>query len=410
MLTAKKVERAKKPGRYRCGLVKGLLLQVTDTGAKSWVLRYELRGRERWMGLGSASEFSLKEARERARAARQLLADRIDPLVGKRAAEDAAKLAEARKLTFAEAARHYFNQHEAKWRSAKHREQFLSSLATFAFPVLGGMDVASIETRDVLRALESHWTGKAVTADRTRNRIEQVIDWAIVRGHRPPGTNPARWKGHLDQVLPAPRKVAPIAHHAAMDYRELPVFMSRLRQDDTVAARALEFLILTASRSGEVIGAVWDEIDGGTWVIPGTRMKGGREHRVPLSEAVLDLLKKLPREDGNPHVFTGRQPGAALSQWAMPWIMEHMGQRGQTTIHGFRSSFSTWAHEQTAHASHTIEISLAHNVGSEVERAYRRTDMIAKRRQLMEAWAKYCMTPAKVGKAGGDVVTLRGGR
>src|SRR5262249_41508135 len=174
MLTAKKVERAKKPGRYRCGLVKGLLLQVTDTGARSWVLRYELRGREHWMGLGSASEFSLKQARERALAARQLLADRIDPLAGKRAAEEAQRLREARKLSFAEAAQHYFNQHEAKWRSAKHREQFLSSLATFAFPVLGGMDVASIDTRDVLRALEPVWKTKAVTADRTRNRIEQV--------------------------------------------------------------------------------------------------------------------------------------------------------------------------------------------------------------------------------------------
>ena len=410
MLTAKKVERNKKPGRYRCGLVKGLLLQVTDTGAKSWVLRYELRGRERWMGLGSASEFSLKQARDRALAARQLLADRIDPLVGKQAAEEAARLAEARKLTFAEAAQQYFNQHEAKWRSAKHREQFLSSLAALAFPVLGSMDVTSIDTPDILRAIEPHWTSKAVTADRTRSRIEQVIDWAIVRGHRPPGTNPAKWKGHLDQVLPAPRKVAPIVHHAALPYAQLPQFIATLCQNDSVAARALEFLILVSARTSEVTGAVWAEIDfdNKMWVIPAERMKGGREHRVPLSEAVLDLLKKLPRDDGNPHVFIGRQPGAALSQWAMPWIMEHMGQRGQTTIHGFRASFSTFAYSQTAHSAHTIEISLAHNVGSEVERAYRRTDMVAKRRQLMEQWAHYCsMSPSKVS---GDVVTLRGGR
>jgi len=230
MLTAKKVERAKQPGRYYCGLIRGLYLQVTASGAKSWVLRYQLRGQERWMGLGSASEFSLKEARERARAARQLLADRIDPLAGKRAAEAAAKLAAARKLTFAEAAQRYFNQHASKWRSAKHREAFLGTLAAFAFPVLGNMDVAAIDTPDILRAIEPHWTTKAVTIDRTRNRIEQVLDWCVVRGHRPPGTNPAMWKGHLDQVLPPARKVAPVAHHAAMDYRQLPTFMDELRR------------------------------------------------------------------------------------------------------------------------------------------------------------------------------------
>jgi integrase len=269
------------------------------------------------------------------------------------------------------------------------------------------MDVATIDTRDVLRALEPHWKTKSVTADRTRSRIEQVIDWAIVRSHRPPGTNPARWKGHLDQVLPPPRQLAPIVHHKAMHCRDVPAFMAALRAHDTVAAQALQFLVLTAARSSEVLGAQWSEIDftDKTWTVPAGRMKGKREHRVPLSDAVLGLLKKLPREDGNPHVFMGRQPGAALSQWAMPWIMEHMGQRGHTTIHGFRSSFSTWAHEQTAHASHTIEISLAHNVGTEVERAYRRTDMIAKRRQLMEQWAWYCLSPKAT--VSGDVVALR---
>jgi integrase len=331
VLTAKKVERTKKPGRYRCGLVKGLLLQVTDTGAKSWVLRYELRGRERWMGLGSASEFSLKQARERALAARQLLADRIDPLVGKRAAEEAIRLQEARKLTFAEAAQHYFNQHEAKWRSAKHREQFLSSLAAFAFPVLGGMDVASIDTRDVLRALEPHWTSKAVTADRTRNRIEQVIDWAIVRGHRPPGTNPARWKGHLDQVLPAPHKVAPVEHHAALDHRQLPAFMAELRRQDGTAARALEFLILTAARTAEVTGARWDEIDfdSKTWIIPAQRTKANREHRAPLGSACIELLRKLPRQTGNRFIFIGPRPGSGLSKMSMTYVMRALGQGGK---------------------------------------------------------------------------------
>jgi integrase len=410
VLTAKKVERAKRPGRYHCGLIRGLYLQVTASGGRSWVLRYQLHGQERWMGLGSAAEFSLSEARERARAVRQLLADRIDPLVGKRAAEEAARLAEARKLAFREAAQRYFDQHEGKWRNANHREQFLSTLRAHVFPTIGGIDVAVIDTADILRAIEPLWRSKAITADRVRSRIERVIDWAIVRGHRPPGTNPARWKGHLDQVLPAARQVAPVVHHAAMDYRELPAFLKELRQENGIGPQALQFLILSAARTGEVMGATWDEIDfdSKTWTIPDNRMKGGREHRVPLSPAAVGLLQKLPREKGNPHVFIGPRGKTGLSHMALPWVMERMGQKGLATVHGFRSSFSNWAHEQTAHSSHTIELSLAHNVGTEVERAYRRTDMLAKRRQLMEQWSKFCTSPPA--KISGDVVTLRGVR
>jgi len=316
MLTAKKVERAKKPGRYRCGLVKGLLLQVTDTGARSWVLRYELRGRERWMGLGSASEFSLKEARERARQARQLLADRIDPLAGKRAAEETARLQEARRLSFAEAAQQYFDQHEKRWRNAGHREEFLRSLRDYAFPVLGKTDVAAIDTPDVLRALEPIWKTKSITADRTRARVEQVIDWAIVRGHRPPGTNPARWRGHLDQVLPPPRQLAPIVHHKAMHYRDVPAFMAALRTHDTIAARALELLVLCAVRSNEVLSAQWSEIDFAdkVWNIAAQRTKTRRPHRVPLSPAAIELLRKLPRDGGQGLVFVARQSRGVLNK------------------------------------------------------------------------------------------------
>ena len=409
MLTAKRVERSKKPGRYRCGLVKGLLLQVSDSGAKSWVLRYERHGRERMMGLGSAFEFSLKEARERARQARQLLADGIDPLANKHATRQAAKLAEQRKLTFREAAQKYFDQNESKWRSAKHRDQFLSTLGTHVFDVLGGMDVAVIDTPDILRAFEPLWKTKPITADRTRSRVEQVIDWAIVRGHRSPGTNPARWKGHLDQVLPAPRKVAPIQHHEAMAYAQLPQFMATLRQDDSIAARALEFLILCAARSGETVGAVWSEIDfaSKTWAIPAERMKGGREHRVPLCDRALAILRDLPREDGNPHVFIGRRHGAALSPWAMPWVMEHMGQRGATTIHGFRSSFRDWAGEATAFAHDICEAALAHVRGDHSVRAYARGDLFSKRRGLMEAWSKYCASPSAAERKRANVVKLR---
>jgi integrase len=410
MLTAKKVERTKTPGRYRCGLVRGLYLQVSDNGAKSYVLRFERHGRERMMGLGSAADFSLKEARERARVARQLLADGVDPLDQKQASRAAAKLSAARRLTFRDAAQRYFDQNEKRWRSASHREEFLRSLEAYAYPVIGGTDVAAIEIADILHILEPVWPTKTTTADRVRARIAAVLDWCVVRGHRPPGTNPAAWKGHLDQVLPPVRKVAPVAHHPAMDYRQVPQFVAKLRQLGGVAAKALQFLILTAGRAGEIANATWYEIDfdGKTWTIPADRMKGHREHRVPLTPAALDLLRELPRDPGNPHVFIGARSGAALNKMAMTDVMTRLGQHGVITIHGFRSSFSNWAHEQTAHASHTIEISLAHQIGNETERAYRRSDMVAKRRQLLEAWSRFCMSPPA--QVSGDVVTLRGVR
>ena len=411
MLTAKRVERTKTPGRYRDGLVPGLLLQIGDGGAKSWVLRYMLHGKERMMGIGPVTAFNLREARERARSARQLLADGVDPLDVKRQRRAEVKAAAARVLTFAEAAQRYFDQHEKKWTSASHRDQFLSSLRNYAFPIIGDMDVAAIQLADILRVIEPHWTTKSVTADRVRNRIEAVLDWCVVRGHRPPGTNPARWKGHLDQVLPPARKVAPVTHHAAMNYRELPSFMAALRErEDSVAGRALEFLILTAARSGEVFGARWGEIDldGGTWTIPAGRMKAKREHRVPLAPAALDLVRSLPREDGNPFVFIGPSSGRGLGHMALIRVLERMGRDG-VTVHGFRSAFSDWAHESTAHANHTIELSLAHNVGTEVERGYRRGPMLAKRVRLMADWAKYCVSsPAE--RTAAEVVPIGGGR
>jgi integrase len=405
MLTAKKVERTTKPGRYPCGLVKGLLLQIAKGGAKSWVLRYELNGREHWMGLGSASVFTLKQARERALAARRLLADGVDPLATKQANKQSAKLAQARRLTFAEAAQQYFDQHESKWRNASHREQFLTTLRAYVFPVLANMDVAAIDTRDVLRALEPHWTTKAITADRTRSRVEQVLDWCVVRGHRAAGTNPARWKGHLDQVLPPPRQLAPIVHHKAMHYRDVPAFWVALHTHDTVAARALEFLVLTAARSNEVLGAQWSEIDFAdkTWTLPPARMKTRRLHRVPLAPAAIELLRKLPR-DGGEFVFIGKRPGAPMHRMALTWLMQLTGQAGKSTTHGFRSSFRDWAGETTAFPHDVCEAALAHVRGDKSVQAYARGDLFTKRRQLMEQWSRYCMSPAK---AGGDVVALR---
>jgi integrase len=408
MLTAKKVERTKQPGRHRDGLVKGLLLQISKNGAKSWVLRYELRGREHMLGLGSVADFNLKEARERARAQRQLLADGIDPLSSKRAAQAAARQAAARALTFREAAERYSVQHEVKWTNARWRAQFLTSLKAHAFPVIGGMDVAAIDTAAVLRAIEPIWIDKAVTADRVRARIEQIIDWAIVRGHRPPGTNPAAWRGHLDQVLPAPRKVAPVQHHPAMAYTELPAFMETLRQQDGTAARAIELTILAAARTGEVLGAKWDEInfDTATWEIAAERMKSRREiHAVPLSPQAMELLRKLPREDGNPFVFIGPTAGSGLYSVAMMRAMRCIRQ--DVTIHGFRSTFRVWAAERTAYPREVLEQALAHAVGNQSERSYARTSLFDKRRKLMEQWAKFATTPPAKGAV---VVPMRGRR
>jgi integrase len=409
MLTEKRVRDTRRPGRYRDrgGPVAGLLLQVSPGGAKSYVLRYERHGREHMLGLGSAATFTLAEARQRARAARQLLADGIDPLGAKRDALAAARLAEQRKLSFKQAAERYFDQNESKWRSASHREQFINSLRAYAFPVLGTTDVAAIQTADVLRVLDPLWKTKTTTADRVRSRIESVLDWAVVRDYRPPGTNPAAWKNHLDQVLPAPRKVAPVAHFAAMPYGGLPGFMARLRAHQGSTARAVEFAILTAARKGEVIGATWPEIDfeQAIWTVSAARMKAAREHRVPLSDAAIDLLRKLPRETNNPHLFIGGRAGAALSARALSLFMRRLGLKGTATVHGFRSSFRDWAGETTAFAHDICEAALAHARGDATVRAYARGDLFDKRRKLMAAWAEYCASPAR---ASGDVVKLRG--
>jgi integrase len=411
-LTAKRVERTTTPGRYRDRIVPGLLLQISESGAKSWVLRYALHGKERMMGLGSASVFSLKQARDRARSARQLLADGIDPLATKRATLAAAKAAAAKRLTFREAAELYYNQHAPEWGNKVHREQFLGSLKSYAYAHIGTTDVAAVDTPDVLRVLNPIWLIKTTTASRVRNRLERILDWAVVSGHRPRGDNPARWRGHLEEMLPKPSKVAPKVHHAALPYADVPSFLIDLRAHEDVAARALEFTILTAARTGEVLGAKWSEIDldNAMWVIPASRMKMRREHRVPLSAAAIDLLNKLPREEASPFVFIGPQQGLGLGGMALSRLLHRMGY--SETVHGFRSSFSDWAHEETSHANHTIELALAHQVGSETELSYRRKDMVAKRVKLMADWSRFCTTKpiSKVKVAGGNVVALPRGR
>jgi integrase len=395
VLTAKKVERLKTPGRYPDG--HNLYLQVGETGGKSWLFRFERDGRERWHGLGAAYTFSLKEARERARAARQLLADGIDPIDHRKAERAKLAAAKAKLLIFREAAERYFDQHEGKWRNAKHRAQFTSTLRQYAYPTLANMSVAEIGTPEVLRAIEPIWMAKTETASRVRGRIEAVLDWCTVRGYRT-GDNPARWKGHLSEVLPARGQVAKPVHHAALAYAAVPVFMAELRKREGVAARALEFTVLTAARTAETIGAQWPEIsfESKTWTVPAGRMKGGKEHKVPLSERAIALLRALPTEKGNKHLFIGSQAGSGLSNMSMTAVLRRMGH-DDITVHGFRSSFRDWAGETTNFPNHVVEMALAHAVGDKVEAAYRRGDLLVKRRQLAEAWSKFCCSPPPAG-------------
>jgi integrase len=402
-LTARKVERETRPGRYHDAEVRGLYLQIGKTGGKSWLLRFERDGRERWHGLGAVDTFTLKEARERARAARQLLADGIDPIDHKKAEQAKRAAAKARLLTFREASEAYFHQHEAKWKNAKHRAQFVSTLKTYAYPVLANMAVADIDTPAVLKCVEPIWEEKTETASRVRGRIESVLDWATVRGYRA-GDNVARWKGHLDQVLPARGEIQKTNHHAALPYAEMPAFMVALRQREGVAARALEFTILCSARTNETIGACRDEIsfEDKVWAVPARRMKAAKEHRVPLSDRAVELLRELPTERGNEHLFIGSQAGSGLSNMSMTAVLKRMN-RGDVTVHGFRSTFRDWASETTNFPNHVVEMALAHAIGDKVEAAYRRGDLLLKRRLLAEAWSKYCTSPPPAGA----VVPLR---
>jgi integrase len=422
-LTVKKVAKLMRrgvEGRYLDGGstgVRGLYLIVASRTSSHWELRYQQREVGHWMGLGSARDFTLNEARDRARKERQRLTDGDDPLVVRRA-ERAAKAAAAATIkTFKWCADAYIAANSSAWKSAKHEQQWSASLRTYVLPKLGALDVAAVDRARVLDVLEqkvpaqlghpagSFWHVRPVTASRVRLRTELILSWASARGYRN-GENPAAWE-HLRHTLPAPAKVAPPKHHAALPYGEIPALLVELRKREGVGPRALEFLILTAARAGEVLGAVWSEIDldQKVWTVPAERMKGGKPHKVPLSAAAIAVLRGLPRERDNPHVFIGmRQP--KLSEATMGRLFRDRLHRTET-IHGCRSSFADWAHEQTAQPAHVIEMALAHAVGNAVEQAYRRTDLFAKRRQLMEQWGKYCAAPTKAVRDGTNVRTLR---
>lgn len=384
-LTVKRIATLNEPGRYLDQ--HGLYLQVLSPSNRSWLLRYERQGRERWMGLGPLHTVTLADARERARKARLLLLDNIDPIDAKRSTRAAQVLAQAKALTFAEATQLYFDQHSPKWKNAKHAQQFLTTLRDYAFPTIGKLSVGDVDTGLVLKCLEPIWKTKTTTASRLRGRIENVLDWCTVRNYRT-GDNPARW-AHLRHVLPALAQVAKPVHHAALPFTELAGFLEALRARQGVDVRALEFTILTAGRTGEVLGATWSEVDldQKVWTIPANRMKGGKAHRVPLSAPVVDLLEALPREDGNPFVFIGPKAGSPLSPLAMIKLLARI-HPGITT-HGFRSTFMDWCHERTSYSKVEIDMALAHAVGDKVEASYRRGDLFDKRRRLMDEWGRF---------------------
>ena len=400
-LTAAKVNSTSKPGLYADGL--NLYLQVGPTGGKSWLLRYMLDGKAKNMGLGPLHTVPLALAREKAAEARRKLLDGQDPKDARDAARLARKAEAAKLITFKQAAEQFIAAQRAGWQNVKHAAQWTSTLKAYAYPHFGDLAVGAVDTGLVLKALQAIWTDKPETATRVRGRIESVLDWATVRGHRQ-GDNPARWRGHLDKLLPARAKVAKVKHHAALPYAEISGFMADLHKQEGVSALALEFAILTAARTGEVIGATRDEIDATNkvWVIPAERMKAGREHRVPLSKRALDIIAAAPREDDNPYLFIGGSKGKPLSNMAMLKLLERM-KRTDLTVHGLRSSFRDWAAETTAYPNEMAELALAHVVGSKVEAAYRRGDMMERRRRMMQDWADFCAQP----KREGNVVAIR---
>ncbi len=386
-LTALGVAKLKNPGMYGDG--GGLWLQVTGAGGKSWIFRYTLRGKSREMGLGSAGTFTLAEARDKALTCRKLCYEGIDPIEMRRGQRQEAAIEAAKAITFRTCAEGYIEAHKAGWRNDKHAGQWTATLATYAYPVFGDLPVQAIDTGLVLKALQAIWTSKPETATRVRGRIESVLDWAATQGYRR-SENPARWKGHLANLLPKRSKVRKVEHHAALPFKEVPAFLKKVGEQPGIAAKLMAFTILTAARTGEALGARWSEIDleARIWTVPAERMKAGAEHRVPLSSGVMGILAEMQGLDDT-FVFPGGRRGKPLSNMAMLVLLRRM-KREDLTVHGFRSSFRDWASETTDFPSEVVEMALAHTVESKVERAYRRGDLFEKRRELMAAWATHC--------------------
>lgn len=392
-LSAAKVSKTKEPGYHHDGA--GLYLQVSESLSKSWIFRYTRNGKTREMGIGSFLALTLEEAREAAKAQRKLLAEGKDPIETRNALRAQETAQETNSLTFEECAKRYIATNRTGWKNGKHAEQWENTLATYAAPVFGKLPVHAITTPLVLKVLEPIWATKAETANRLRGRIEHVLDWAKIHGYRT-GDNPARWRGHLDKILPKRSKVSKVQHHAALPYREINPFIRELRGMEGTAPQALEFLILTAARTEEVIGAKPDEfqLDKALWIIPPERMKAGKEHRVPLTPRAIEIIRAQPESE---YVFRGHGKNDPLSNGAMLRVLDRM-ERDEITTHGFRSSFRDWAEEQTNFPHNVIELALAHAIKDKTEAAYRRGDLFEKRRKLMADWARFCEAPKTAGK------------
>lgn len=391
-LSAKAVASAKLPG-LRCD-GGGLYLQVASSGSKTWIFRFRspLTKKVRDMGLGPLHSVGLPEAREKAAAQRKAVLDGLDP-IETRLEADRLKVVEAAKVvTFKQCAAAYIDSHKPSWKNAKHTDQWTNTIETYADPVIGPLPVKSVDTGLVLRILEPIWSVKPETASRLRGRIESILDWAKVRGHRS-GENPARWKGHLNQLLPALSKKHRVTHHKAMPFAELGSFVSKLRKIPGVTARCLELTILTAARTSEAIMAKPEEFDlnSATWTIPASRMKAKREHRVPLSPRAVEIVRELLSQEST-YVFPGARQDKPLSNMAMLALLDRLDI--DVTVHGFRSSFRDWAAERTAFAHEVCEMALAHTIPNAAEAAYRRGDLFEKRRQLMNAWGDFVERPS----------------
>lgn len=395
-LNARKVETAG-PGRHGDG--RGLFLYVKPSGARSWVLRYQVQGRRRDLGLGAYPDVSLAMARDRAAEARRLIAEGEDPITKKQ---------QAKPKTFREAALELIESKRPGWKNAKHAAQWTATLESYVFPKIGAVQVAKIETAEVISALTPIWAAKPETANRVRQRIEAVIDYASALGIRS-GDNPARWRGHLDHLLPKPKKVRAVVHHPALPHAQISNFMTDLAKREGVAARALAFSILTAARSGETRGMTWGEVDmdAKIWTIPAGRMKAAKEHRVPLTEAALALLGQRAKGSPDEALIFGSEakPGKPISDMSMTAVLRRM-ERADITVHGFRSTFRDWAGETTGFHREVIEAALAHGIKDKAEAAYARSDLFDKRRKLMEAWASIAAADATPDK----VVSLYSGK
>lgn len=406
-LSAVEVKRlAKVIGFHAVGGVAGLHLLVSAPQASSWILRTMLAKKRTDLGCGPYPEVGVAQARVKAAEFRELIRQGIDPREQRKAAQAALQAAQAKALTFKEAATQFHETKQTEFRNAKHRADWLSSLKRYAFDLIGGIPVADIELAHVVGVLTPIWTTKTETATRVRQRGEKVLDWSIVSGYRPAEKgNPFRWKGTLEHALPSPAKLKKVEHRAALPYTEVPAFMAELRKREGMGARALEFAILTAARSREVRHATWSEIDFDKklWNVPAEHMKAHRPHTVPLPDAAVTLLKALPRFEDSPYVFPAVR-GGALSDMTLSAVCRRMGV--EAVPHGFRSSFRDWCAETTNYPREVAEQALAHTIESKVEAAYRRGDLLAKRAKLMSAWAKYCSTVPK--KA--DVTPIRGRR